>query len=181
MQSLNTRKASRLKRKKTLGLKRHPQNGGERKREKPFGMKKEKEFEDSGIGVEDRILDLVFELEKVELKVRELKVELKEMVKASKRRRDGLRTRKKGSSEEKNLGERKNSWKVGDSVIVLNAFRYRGRTQRHSRVNGTVTKVTEHWIWFSVHLYDPDSEDHVEENGHYRARHNLWNERWGMC
>jgi len=144
-------------------------------------MKNRDKSRDIGEVVEDRMLDLVSELERVEIKVGELKSELKEMVKVSKSRRSGLRARKKEDNEEKKPEGRKNSWNVGDSVIVMNSFRYRGSSCSHSQVNGTVTKVTKHWIWFSVHRFDPFSKDFVVEAGHYRARHNLWNERWGMC
>jgi len=179
--SLNTRKASLLKKKKTLELKTPPTERGERKRGKPFGMKNREKSGDCGEVVEDRILHLVAELERVEIKVGELKSELKEMVKVAKSRRSGLRARKKEDNEEKNPEGRKNSWNVGDSVIVMNSFRYRGSSCNHSQMNGTVTKVTKHWIWFSVRRFDPFIKDFFVETGHYRARHSLSNERWGMC
>jgi len=144
-------------------------------------MKNREKSEDCSEGVEDRILDIIAELERVKIKVGELKFELKEMVKVKKSSRTGLMARKKEDDEEKNSGWRKNSWEIGDSVIVLNSFRYRGSSCSHSQVNGTITKVTKHWIWFSVRRFDPFRKEFVVETGHYRARKNLWNERWGMC
>ena len=102
-------------------------------------------------------------------------------MKVKKSRRNGLRARKKEDDEEKNSGWRKNTWDVGDSIIVLNSFRYRGSSCSHSQMNGTITKVTKHWIWFSVRRFDPFKKEFVVETDHYRARQNLWNEKWGMC
>jgi len=64
-------------------------------------MKSSRKFVDCVKEVEDRIVELVAELEQVEIRVGELKTELKGMVKALKSRRSGMKSRKNEDKGEK--------------------------------------------------------------------------------
>jgi len=87
------------------------------------------------------------------------------------------KTRGEGREELKKPTSRKNgSWRVGDEIIVKNAFRYRGDAEKRYGIKGDVTKVTNDWIWFRV--VRRWREKDLWEDGYYRKRKNLSNLEW---
>jgi len=150
-----------------------PRSGCERKRElKNLSMKEEMGIEmnekEEMRGMLDR---LVHRLEELEVEARDIRHILKEVIK-------GIRKEEReGTAESKKPTSRKNgSWRVGDHIIVKNAFRYRGGTDKQYGTQGIVTKVTEDWIWFKV--LRSWKSDEIWEDGYYRKRRNLRNKEW---